>query len=179
MTQKLYNTHRNFIEISKSLFTRKINILFYRIKDTYCCSFEFNFIWLLFSFPYVRVFEKYDATSKYKKETTTKCSTALKRQKIWTKQNRWFVQVEHIYIKWLWNFLIRFMFQILDWCCDYRICTHGYLKSLRKFQNFFFELFIEHTTVNCFQNASNIAKALYSIISVPIICNNKDDVIFV
>lgn len=112
MTQKLYNTHRNFIEISKSLFTRKINILFYRIKDTYCCSFEFNFIWLLFSFPYVRVFEKYDATSKYKKETTTKCSTALKRQKIWTKQNRWFVQVEHIYIKWLWNFLIRFMYQI-------------------------------------------------------------------
>lgn len=36
MTQKLYNTHRTLIEISKSLYTRKINILFYRIKDAYC-----------------------------------------------------------------------------------------------------------------------------------------------
>lgn len=81
MTQKLYNIHRTPIEISKSLYTRKINILFYRIKDTYCCSFEFNCIRLLFSFPYVRVYEKYAATAKYKKETTTKCTTALKRRK--------------------------------------------------------------------------------------------------
>lgn len=52
-------------------------------------------------------------------------------------------------------------------------------KVSEKVSEFFFELFIKHTIVNCFQNASNIAKALYSIISVPIIYNNIDDVIFV